>query len=372
MIGGSILAPRDPEGVRIPVDLGAGSRFDAVTVDSVLLADLLDRGVKGVTLLTARQQKAVDSYVRMSLDSLARQERRRPRPGLDETMIMGFSDLHCNQATTELIKILAGATEPSLIISSGDDTVNGTAVERGCIRREAAIAGQTPFLVSTGNHDSDVTEAQMKGAGMTVLDGSVVRAADIDVLGDDDPEHNIPFSVERTKDRPETEEELGQRMVEVARSRRADVITVHQPAASTVIMGTPNPPARLVLWGHFHSQAGPTVIMHDDGSWTVGMQQGTAGGVRQPTITSFSTPFSPPLIRADVYFYFRDNTTGLITGVQPVHFEPDAKVVIDNRIPTRDLAELPEETRLRLGGPATPTPTPAPSGTAVPSDVPSR
>ncbi len=359
VIGGSILAPRDPQGVRIPVDLGAGSRFDAVTVDSVLLADLLDRGVKGVTLLTARQQKAVDNYVRMSLDSLARQERRRPKPGLDETMIMGFSDLHCNQATTELIKILAGATEPSLIISSGDDTVNGTAVERGCIRREAAIAGQTPFLVSTGNHDSDVTEAQMKGAGMTVLDGSVVRAADIDVLGDDDPEHNIPFSVERTKDRPETEEELGQRMVEVARSRRADVITVHQPAASAVIMGTPNPPARLVLWGHFHSQAGPTVIMHDDGSWTVGMQQGTAGGVRQPTITSFSTPFSPPLISADVYFYFRDNTTGLITGVQPVHFEPDAKVVIDNRIPTRDLAELPEETRLRLGGPATPTPTPA-------------
>ena len=81
-------------------------------------------------------------------------------------------------------------------------------MERGCIRREAAIAGETPFLVSTGNHDSDVTEAQMKGAGMTVLDGSVVRAAEIDVLGDDDPEHNIPFSVERTKDRPETEEEL--------------------------------------------------------------------------------------------------------------------------------------------------------------------
>ena len=29
------------------------------------------------------------------------------------------------------------------------------------------------------------------------------------VFGDDDPEHNIPFSVERTEDRPETEEALG-------------------------------------------------------------------------------------------------------------------------------------------------------------------
>ena len=52
----------------------------------------------------------------------------------------------------------------------------------------------------------------------------------------------------------------------------------------------------------------------------------------QPTFTSFSTPFSPPLISADVYFYFRDKATGLITGVQPVHFRPDGKVVIDDRI----------------------------------------
>ena len=53
VIGGSILVPKDADGVRIPVDLGAGSRFDALKVDSVLLADLLDRGLKGVTLLTS-------------------------------------------------------------------------------------------------------------------------------------------------------------------------------------------------------------------------------------------------------------------------------------------------------------------------------
>ena len=145
------------------------------------------------------------------------------------------------------------------------------------------------------------------------------------MLGDDDPEHNIPFSVDRTKDRPETEEQLGQRLVDVAATRATDVILVHQPAASVVVMSAADPPARLVLWGHFHSQAGPTVITHADGSWTVGMQQGTAGGVKQPTITSFSTPFSPPLISADVYFYFRDDATGLITGVQPVHFLPERR-----------------------------------------------
>jgi hypothetical protein len=101
-------------------------------------------------------------------------------------------------------------------------------------------------------------------------------------------------------------------------------------------------------------------MMHDDGSWTVGMQQGTAGGVREPTFTSFSTPFSPPLISADVYFYFRDNATGLITAVQPVHFRPDAKVVIENRIATGDLGKLPPETRMRLDE-AAPTPSSDPS-----------
>ena len=62
---------------------------------------------------------------------------------------MGFSDLHCNQATTELITRLVRATEPALVLSSGDDTVNGTVAERGCIRREAAIAGDLPFLVGS-------------------------------------------------------------------------------------------------------------------------------------------------------------------------------------------------------------------------------
>ena len=123
---------------------------------------------------------------------------------------MGFSDLHCNQAMTELIKRLdrrdrirrwssARATTPS--------TARRSSAAASAARRQ--IAGQVPFVVATGNHDSDVTETQMRSAGMTVLDGAVVTAGGVDVLGDDDPEHNIPFSVERTKDRPETEEQLG-------------------------------------------------------------------------------------------------------------------------------------------------------------------
>jgi predicted phosphodiesterase len=356
LVVGSILIPPKQTDPRFPVSITDGGRFSSLTVDSPLLADVVDRGIKGIRLLSARQQRAVQNYLDSAAGSLSTQLDDLPKPGADETMILGFSDLHCNQAMTELLGRLAHATQPSIVLSSGDDTVNGTAAERGCIRREAAIPDGVPFLVATGNHDSEVTEAQMRSVGMTVLDGQVVEAGQLSVLGDDDPEHNIPFSVDRVKERPESEEELGQRLVDVARDERTDVMLVHQPAAARVIMNTPNPPAPLVLWGHYHAQSGPTVIMHDDGSWTVGMQQGTAGGVREPIFSSFSTPFSPPLISADVYFYFRDNATGLITGVQPVHFRPDAKVVISNRIATGDLAELPADTRLRLSG-ASPAPT---------------
>ncbi len=361
VVVGSVLSPRPPDGTRYPVFIASGSRYADITVDSGALADLLDRGVKGVTLLSGRQQQAVRAFTDEAVASLSAQVGRLPQARPGESLLLGFSDLHCNQAMTDLIGRLARVTAPRVVLSSGDDTVNGTAVEKTCIRREAAIYPEVPFVVASGNHDSDTTEAQMRSDGMVVLNGSTVDAAGLQVLGDDDPEHNIPFSQDRDRDRPETEEEMAARLISAAGARPVDVLLVHQPATSVVLMSAADPPARLIAWGHFHSQSGPTVLTHSDGSWTVGMQEGTAGGVKQPTLASFSTPFSPPLINADVYFYYRDDATGLITGVQPVHITPTAKVVIDDRIPTGDLAALPPETRLELTGSST-TPVPAPTG----------
>lgn len=354
---GSLAAPPARAPQRIPVTANLGPTFHGLTVDSPVLSDLLDRGIKGVKLLTRRQRKAVDDYVLHAGSSLAQQLRKLPEPRAGESMLLGFGDLHCNQAMTRLIKQLAVLTQPAQVLDSGDDTVNGTAAERFCITREAGIGRKGPFLVSTGNHDSAVTELQMSNAHLTVLDGKVVHSDGLSVLGDDDPERQVPFSTSRVQDRSESEGQLGQRLVRAARGKDVDVILVHQPAASVEIMTTPNPPARLVLWGHYHQQGEPSVIPHDDGTWTVGMQQATAGGVREPTFTSFSTPFSPPLISADVYFYFRDDATGLVTGVQAVHFLPEARVVVSARVDTGDPTLLLPEVRDRLKG-STPAPTP--------------
>ncbi len=357
VVVGGVLVPTRPDGPRIPVAVPLPGARPTISVDSPLLADLLGRGISGIRLLSGRQQDAVRAWEADATASLAAQLASLPRPRVGESMAYGFSDLHCNQATTELMSRLVAVTEPALVLDSGDDTVNGTAAERGCVRRELGIPGGRPLVVATGNHDSDVTEAQLRAAGATVLDGTAVEAAGWDVLGDDDPERQVPFSVERTLDRPEDEAQLGQRMLALARQRPVDALLVHQPRAAQQVMEADDPPARLVLWGHLHAPVGPTVVTHADGSWTVGMQQGTSGGVKQPTLASFSTPFSPPLVRADSCFYFRDDATGLVTGVQAVHLEPDGRVVIDPRTQTGNLAALPEATRRRLTG-ASPSPTP--------------
>jgi hypothetical protein len=145
LVIGSALVPFPQPGLRIPVAVAAAdARFARLSVDSMLLADLLDRGIKGVRLLAARQQRAVRDYLDGASLSLAGQLDALPRPMPGEMMLLGFSDLHCNQATTELITWLVRVTEPALVLSTGDDTVNGTAAERGCITREAAIAGNIP------------------------------------------------------------------------------------------------------------------------------------------------------------------------------------------------------------------------------------
>src|SRR3712207_478582 len=138
LLVGSALNPSPRPGLRIPVAVAAGdARFDRLTVDSTLLADVLDRGIRGVILLAERQQQAVEDYVATATLSLAGQLDALSAPEDGETMLLGISDLHCNRATTELITRLARATKPALVLSTGDDTVNGTAAERGCVSREA-------------------------------------------------------------------------------------------------------------------------------------------------------------------------------------------------------------------------------------------
>lgn len=358
VVGGAVVRP-DPPPERIPVTLHTGTLLDGMTVDNPLLATVLNRGISGLQVLAKRQEAAVNTYASTVTDAFIRQLDDVARPAPTERMMLGFSDMHCSKAMTRVLRNVVTLVHPAMIIDSGDDTNNGTASERTCIVDERNATGTLPYVVAPGNHDSLTTQTQERSVGITVLGGKVVTVDKMTFLGNSDPERNPPFSMTRVQVRHESEQQMGEKLLHTARGAGGvNVMLVHQPDAAQPIISAPNPPADLVMWGHMHKQSGPQVVKHDDGSWTVTLQCGTAGGVKQPTLTEFSTPYTPPRTSADLYLFFTDIATGLVTGVQPLHFLPSGQVVIDRRIPTGDLATLPPLTHKRLAA-GHPTATPS-------------
>lgn len=82
IVGTVVIAPpAGPPAPRYPVTIADGTRFAGLTVDSPLLADLLDRGVTGLRRMAQRQNAAIDEYVRQTDDELMAQSDRWPVPG---------------------------------------------------------------------------------------------------------------------------------------------------------------------------------------------------------------------------------------------------------------------------------------------------
>ncbi len=374
-----------PDHARYPVSAADGTRFAGLTVDSPVLDDLIERAANGLSTLASRQNRAIKQYDHQALAGLTKHKKRLAEPEPNEQRLFGFSDLHCNIAMAKVWKRVIKLTDPLVAFDTGDNTNSGSAAERFCITQEAKMVGHRPFIDALGNHDSNkITGNQVRSVGGKVLDGKVITVKGINFLGDSDPELNPPFSLKRTHERDETEAQMGKRLAKTAAGRNVDIMMVHQPRASAPIIHEKDPPAKLVAWGHLHVEDGPKVIYHDDGAWTVAMQMGTAGGKANPILTSFSTPWSPPRKSADAYLYFRDKGTGLITGIQPIHFDTDGTVHIEHRIDTGDLRKLPDKTASRLDGGGTPEPhasgsasaspmgkTPKPGTTSEPGQTPS-
>jgi hypothetical protein len=77
---GSSLVPKQVKDPRYPVTVADGGRFASLTVDGVLLADVLDRGIEGIRLLSTRQQRAVKTYIDSTAASLSAHLHALPKP----------------------------------------------------------------------------------------------------------------------------------------------------------------------------------------------------------------------------------------------------------------------------------------------------
>lgn len=183
-----------------------------------------------------------------------------PSPDTDAEPItlLVVSDLHCNVGMAPLITSMAELSGAQIVLDAGDTTMNGTSVEQYCVSTFArAIPDGVDLITAPGNHDSAETTAQYARAGATVLDGGVIEARGLRILGDHDPKATR-LIVEQTQD--ESYADVGARLSQVACDDGAgvDLVLFHNPRSAPAMLADGCVPA--LVSGHMHTRTDPEQV----------------------------------------------------------------------------------------------------------------
>jgi Calcineurin-like phosphoesterase superfamily domain len=232
-----------------------------------------------------------------------------PEPTEDpvEPVVMVLvADLHCNIGMARIIRTVAERSGAALVLNAGDTTVNGTSVERYCVSTFAqALPPGVPGVVADGNHDSIETAEQERRAGWTVLDGGVVTAAGVRILGDRDP-NQTQIGAGTAQISEETAAEAGARLAEAAcDAGDVDILLIHNPRVGDDAMRSGCVPVQLS--GHQHRRTGP-IQVGDGIRYVNASTAGAASG--RPTIG--------PL--------------GGVAELTVLRFDPESRRVIDTQL----------------------------------------
>src|SRR5688500_7699522 len=111
-----------------------------------------------------------------------------PAPGGtgDTVALLHVSDLHLNPAGFDLVAQVVDQFQVDGVLDTGDITDWGSQPENGLIAAVGALG--VPYVYIRGNHDSATTATLIAAQpNATVLDGSAVTVAGIEVVGIPDP-----------------------------------------------------------------------------------------------------------------------------------------------------------------------------------------
>jgi hypothetical protein len=98
--------------------------------------------------------------------------------------------------------------------------------------------------------------------------------------------------------------------------------------------GVPDIPASAVAYGHWHRRFYYRVAGNTDGTWTVVMELGTAGGASPKlSLSYFSTPQTIPGKEASAAIVVVNKKSNLVTGVQEVTTRRSGEVSVGPRHP---------------------------------------
>ncbi len=195
-----------------------------------------------------------------------------PAPGGDGTTValLHVSDLHLNPAGFDLVRQVVDQFGVKGVLDTGDITDWGSEPENKLIASVGSLG--VPYVYIRGNHDSAATAALMAGQpNATVLDGSSVTVAGIEIAGIPDPR----FTPDKTTGDDDAGDDVlldsGEELAEFVETLPAPppIAMVHDPKQARPLDGV----VPVVLAGHTHERK---VSELDDG--TLLMVQGSTGG----------------------------------------------------------------------------------------------
>ncbi|WP_370616738.1 metallophosphoesterase family protein [Mumia sp. Pv 4-285] len=314
------IAAEVDEGDLTGVQVSSGSATDASRSIVESAIKTYDTSVKFYGALAERVPEVADQL-------------RQPEDG--ETVAVLVSDRHDNVGMDKVVKAVSDEVGASLLIDAGDDTSTGGSWEGFSIRSLAEQFRDMPVVAVAGNHDEGpyVTE-QMEKAGFTVLDGEPVEVEGIRFIGFSDPR-----SSGLTAGWSQGDTSIKQQGEELAETSCEDggvsTVVVHSPTTGEEVADSGC--VDLVVSGHLHVQRGPTALISEDGRRTVTFTNASTGGA------AFAFALGSKLRRqaqATLITY----ADGSPVGIQPVNFNPDGSIGVEEYAAFDTLPVLSEET----------------------------
>ncbi|HEY8552006.1 MAG TPA: metallophosphoesterase family protein [Thermaerobacter sp.] len=258
--------------------------------------------------------------------------------------VLIVADLHNNPAGVRLIREMAAAFRPDLVLDAGDVADWGTAPEAQLVAELAEL--DVPYYVVPGNHDSPASLAALQAeTGVQVLgDGLVTLPGGLLVAASRDPASRRASPAMGRPEEIAAQIEALDSLLDAA-PRRPDLVVVHNPSVARRFLGR----APVLVSGHTHVQRveeTPAGLFLNPGSTGAAGLRGLMAPQEIPYGLVLLTLLPAPdgqgwrPVTVDAVEVFRLTSTGFTLQRYVVDGRPDGPVSARER-PPLPLEEIP-------------------------------
>lgn len=345
------------------IDRLDGTPLQNAVADNETTAALIDGAIPLAEQEIDREKQANVEFLQTAYrtidEQIAQGRVHVPKPG--ETACLLLSDVHANADMIQVYRHFVqqlnhtyGPDTLTVTFLDGDQTY-GSAAAKTAVNAMAQITDNEYAVI--GNHDSRATITQMSDAGIHLLNGPAVQTSGgVTAVGVTDPhltKQGVLFvadNVQRPGHEGESEADAGRKLRQKIRAFDPTLALAHEAyvfapilhqsdisrdtmtawfhagkdepepdAGDTPDDGVPDLHAAALAYGHWHRHFMYRVASNDDGTWSVVMELGTAGGASSVlSLSHFSTPQTIPGKQASAAIVIVNDTSGLVTSVQAI------------------------------------------------------